>query len=1074
MRPMIGILFAVLNFVNASAAEQITIHEVDSGGVNTSSPIVAFLDNSGNYWVSTEDGLAVNDGTTWHELYEHPAFKHRIIRYIDDGKDGKVWFGTGYELVELDTRTDRFEAYSYKDGTLPVERHQAVLADQAGNVLLAADADLYRLNLATNAFEKNISFGDSSTPIAIPSLIDSKIVVGIFGKGIYSGSLVPDFSPLLLAEDGEAKSAYSVTPCSGYYGVPHKKGFAVYDQEFKQVANFLSKHAVSASCDQSSGDIYFGGIDIVKWNRSSKSFTEFGKIHDQHDEPWLIVNVMQDKGIWASSYTGKTYFGSFKPVASYHVIPDVKRVNAVAMSNDGLIVATNDGLQLFDQQLSTLTKLTQGKEAYTLGRYSEGIWSGGGSELVLYRGRDQITKLANPDGVGTPASSVFKINNTIMASFPSYGVYRYVDNSWQPFIPIEKQNESGFPSYVWILFAESADVLHIQTHGRGVYRIQHSTGSSERITTDISVLKYQPARAVTFTDSDVFVSTEGGLVYRYMPKTMQYELVDGTPRASRCVARNSTGHLYVSANHGILYETPSKAMYLQDGHFGIPPGSITGDSCTKLASDAFAITTRNGVVTLSPENAVAIHDDQFEVTFLEINGVKRFTNDQVQVEGPVRSARIWLSSRNPVAANVGMKFVQINDGEPETIAPANSYIDLFDLDYGTNSIRILSDLGNEGSNRVLTIHVSSPWYLNTGVQVAGALFIFGLVVALIAHFYLLLREKAKRQSLQETHTFLVHELRSPLSNLIAQTEQSESESAARDVAMLRYMRNLVDESLDRLRLEQGLTIYFDQRKEKGLTEYSTLEGAATLALASVEQLAASYKVDVQYEISDEVKSLLAPTSVLERIIFNATSNAIKASPNCGVWMRIAMANESISISVKDSGRIANTGNAKWLGSGFGTKVMDKLCQSIGASYSFTENENGHVFEIDVPLTFFRKVNSTILLVDDDDGFRQKLSESLLKGFSCDIHHAASTDEAIQKIAEVPNITLVIADWRLGHETADALIQRCTASGKETILLHGGFAVPSNRNLIQIDKMIGVEKIIQKVAGTFPLRSRAIS
>lgn len=185
-------------------------------------------------------------------------------------------------------------------------------------------------------------------------------------------------------------------------------------------------------------------------------------------------------------------------------------------------------------------------------------------------------------------------------------------------------------------------------------------------------------------------------------------------------------------------------------------------------------------------------------------------------------------------------------------------------------------------------------YWNASVRLG---FFFVVTLALSS-----LHDARKRQ--EETLSFLVHDLRSPLSNILMSMNFLKETDAIPDPAM----KSLVDLSItsgQRMLIQINSMLDLGQLESKKLQVVkSDVQVKALLqqAMNQVASLAERKQVKLQVEGVTDDLFVWADESLTLRILVNLLSNAVKFSPdNCPVRVQAQPNNGSLSIAVHDQG-----------------------------------------------------------------------------------------------------------------------------------------------------------------------------
>ncbi|VAW61873.1 Putative two-component sensor [hydrothermal vent metagenome] len=197
--------------------------------------------------------------------------------------------------------------------------------------------------------------------------------------------------------------------------------------------------------------------------------------------------------------------------------------------------------------------------------------------------------------------------------------------------------------------------------------------------------------------------------------------------------------------------------------------------------------------------------------------------------------------------------------------------------------------------------------------------------------------------------------------------------------------------------------------------------------------------------------------ILDRIIRNLISNAIRYTRNGGVVIGCRRVNEQILLAVYDTGlgieknkiekvfqefyQLNNPERDRSKGLGLGLAIVKRMTDLLDFSLSVISKPNqGSMFGIVIPEKLISKQprspeepavapvffdNKTILIIDDEEEVRESLTQLLLS-WHCSVIAAASGDEAVnvlkQKAQLMPD--MILADYRLrNNETGnDAIVK----------------------------------------------------
>jgi len=332
-------------------------------------------------------------------------------------------------------------------------------------------------------------------------------------------------------------------------------------------------------------------------------------------------------------------------------------------------------------------------------------------------------------------------------------------------------------------------------------------------------------------------------------------------------------------------------------------------------------------------------------------------------------------------------------------------------------------------------------------------------------------EELSRVSAQQMMFFLSanHDIRQPLQAMWMYTSVLRSRSTTRDIDSIveklsqtfRSLEYLIDQTIGFAKISMGLEvpeikpIAFSKIAEHVQMQFGPLAAAKGIRLKihCVPQL-----------------TLMGCPHVVERIVDNLVANAVKYTDRGGVLLTCRRRGATCSIEVWDTGRgipehereqifrefyRSESGDQSHAGGyGLGLTIVKRLCERIDSEITLTSSVGrGSVFKFRLPLAdaesasaistrapagaMDRRLNGTILIVDDDDDARDGL-QLFLESHGARTLPAVDKTAALELINKAAHIDLILTDQHLpdglGSELIPFFKQRYTQA--EAVILTG--------------------------------------
>ena len=351
---------------------------------------------------------------------------------------------------------------------------------------------------------------------------------------------------------------------------------------------------------------------------------------------------------------------------------------------------------------------------------------------------------------------------------------------------------------------------------------------------------------------------------------------------------------------------------------------------------------------------------------------------------------------------------------------------------------------------------------------------------------IVLNEKIKEVNDQKVRFFMnvSHEVRTPLTLIVSPLEKwiKNTNDPALQAALTRMKKNT-----DRLtRIINQLLDFQKIENEKVQLNISNKDIVlfTTSVVSLFDELAETRNIHYSFTSNKPSAQLWFDADKMEKILVNLLSNAFKFTPDNGtIAVEMDCSDEKTSITVNDNGtgisedkqslvfdRFYTDSSDNKTGTGIGLHLTQEFVKMHGGNITLESDPNKKtVFTVEIPAGKHhlpqhgiiedqeqtlesgiesiinsektreitdKKYNYTILIVEDDQGIREYLSEELSENFQ--ILTAENGLEALQLMEKQTNITLVLSDvlmpWMNGFELCKKIKASPVLSDIPVILL----------------------------------------
>jgi signal transduction histidine kinase len=303
------------------------------------------------------------------------------------------------------------------------------------------------------------------------------------------------------------------------------------------------------------------------------------------------------------------------------------------------------------------------------------------------------------------------------------------------------------------------------------------------------------------------------------------------------------------------------------------------------------------------------------------------------------------------------------------------------------------------------------------------------------------RLRAASESKDSFWANISHELRTPLNSIIGLARLLAEPGSDRALTpdqsyQVQLIRNsastlltLVNDLLDVAKAESGRL-----RVDPG---YVNLPALLATLRNLVRPLADTSKIGLIVSGEDAPQTILTDELALTGILRNLLSNGIRYTNSGEVRLTVRALDSRLEISVADTGIGIPAGQLERVfeefyqvpgvrrgGTGLGLPYARRLAEMLGGSLTLA-SEPGSGTTALLRLPDGPAAVSTVLMVDDDAGFRQVL-RGLLSGIACRVIEAENGSQALEALPG-NQVDLVLADLMMPGMDGKALLERLPAS-----------------------------------------------
>jgi CheY-like chemotaxis protein len=205
--------------------------------------------------------------------------------------------------------------------------------------------------------------------------------------------------------------------------------------------------------------------------------------------------------------------------------------------------------------------------------------------------------------------------------------------------------------------------------------------------------------------------------------------------------------------------------------------------------------------------------------------------------------------------------------------------------------------------------------------------------------------------------------------------------------------------------------------------------------------------NIQIIVGDGAHVIHSDPLLLERILRNLISNALRYTPSGTIELALERSGEKLRLSVRDTGigipeehqqrifeeffQVGNPGRTSKKGLGLGLSIVQRLCELLGYTIELkSEAGKGSAFSFEVPLgtmpvpqvarasaAHIARADLTgklVIVIDDEEPIVEGM-KALLTGWGAQVIGSTTGDEVLGAVHELGRLPdLLIVDFRLGN------------------------------------------------------------
>ena len=987
-------------------------------GLSQSSINSILCDHKGILWIGTKSGLNCYDQHELKSFFNEKDNKYSLpgnyIQFVAEDSLNNLWVSTNKGLVKYNPDYNNFDP-------IIKEKIFSYLCIPGG-ILFGGEKTLYRFDYQNKKIERthlntenHLREAGEYSILSILNIEGDKVLLNTKKHGL----LTYNYTTNEIYKDDSLPFTNTVSAifinAEGYiYLSPYRQGLFCYDPKGKLIAHYKSENSklsnnIILSILEKDGDIWIGtdggGINI--YHPSTKDFTVLQHIPgDANSLPVNSITVLymdNEKNLWAGSVRGgifgikETYIRTYKDVALNNTNGlSEKAITSLYEDNDSLLWIGTDGggINVYNPFTDTFKQFTS-----TYGDKVTSITGLSDTELLVSLFNQGIVVFNKKTGKYTPFTIVNNQINTEECYYGFMPLAHKVSNDKIYILSLSariyypetktfstiKTKETDFSLEALNLTYADDSLIFMIKENYVLQTLQKNDSLSLLFTTEpsetIHTLCYDKK-------GTVWIGSDQGLSYYNLNEKVLHRINTRLFNNVSYLFLDDKGRLWIGAQNMLFsYVIDEGRFIIWSESDGFSPNEILFMYQEQSKTNNIYLAGTDGLVKID-KNISYNNDLQPEINLSDIlfNGstyLKEFDATQRSITVP------WNYTSLSVVFNINQKDIfrktmfryKIEGANEQYIESYNNKLNLPVLLPGSYSI-IASYNTKSGiwsqPKKILTLHITPPWYKSNLFIVSAILLIIGIITATV---YTILKKKENRlkwemkeheQAMNEEKIqFLVnisHELRTPLTLIYAP------------------LKRLIDTSHENLNPEvihgQLNTIYKQSRKMKNLinmvldlnrikTEQKSLQKQPHPLNKWIVSVSEDFKTELEeksiqliYQLDTQIESIWFDEWKCQTIFSNILMNALKfcepetqitvSTQLMGNYVRVAVADQGIGLQNVDPRKLFNRfyqGKHNKSGSGIGLSYAKVLIEMHGGHIGAYNNpDKGATFYYELPIS----------------------------------------------------------------------------------------------------------------------------